>query len=84
VGYTITRGIPTLARGPLRENKDKPKNTSAHSGYKCIIGCGDNGYTPTRIDYYFNPKTNKDIPLQNYYDAIHVESSKAKFNSGNN
>jgi len=83
-GYTFTRGIPTIMNGSLQNNLDKPKNTSPHSGYPCVIGCGDNGATPNDIKFYFDVATQNDKPLSEYYKKIDVDPSKAKFNTGSN
>ena len=82
--YDITRGIPTLFNGSLQNNLDDPTKTSPHSGYPCVIGCGDNGVTPNEVTNYFDPVINKDTPLFDYYIKIEVEPSKAKFNTGAN
>lgn len=82
--YDITRGIPTLFNGSLQKNLSDPSNTSPHSGYPCVIGCGDNGVTPNDIKKYFNPTTNQDVSLFQYYETINVDATKAKFNTGSN
>jgi len=79
--YDMKRGAPTLMKGGIKNNTTDPSKTSPHSGYPCVIGCGDGGVTPGDIKKYFNPQTNKDISLFNYYDTIHVDSSQAKFNT---
>jgi filamentous hemagglutinin len=83
-GYDITRGVPTIFRGSLQNNLDDPSKTSPHSGYPCVIGCGDNGVTPNDVFKYYDPNTQENIPLFKYYDDIKVEPSKAKFNTGSN
>jgi filamentous hemagglutinin len=80
-GYDITRGVPTLMNGSLQNNQDDPTKTSPHSGYPCVIGCGDGGYTPNDVKFYFDVTTQKDTPLLKYYNDIEVEPSKAKFNT---
>jgi filamentous hemagglutinin len=83
-GYDITRGVPTIFRGSLQNNLDDPSKTSPHSGYPCVIGCGDNGVTPNDVFEYYDPNTQENIPLFKYYDDIKVKPSKAKFNTGSN
>ena len=41
--YAITRGVPTIANGTGEKDKDGNyiKDPSPHSGYPCVIGCGD-------------------------------------------
>ena len=82
--YTFTRGVPTLMNGPLRDNQENPSKSSSHSGYPCVIGCGDNGVTPNKVTNYFDPTIQQDTPLFQYYNEIHVDASKAKFNTGDN
>jgi hypothetical protein len=48
------------------------------------MGCGDNGVTPNEIFKYYDPNTQENIPLFDYYIKIEVEPSKAKFNTGSN
>jgi filamentous hemagglutinin len=79
--YDLQRGVPTIMKGGLSSNKENPSKTSPHSGYPCVIGCGDNGYTPSDIFKYYDPNTQENIPLQDYYNLIHVDSSKAQFNN---
>ena len=79
--YDIQRGVPTIMKGGLSSNKENPSKTSPHSGYPCVIGCGDNGYTPSDIFKYYDPNTQENIPLRDYYNLIHVDTSKAQFNN---
>jgi len=82
LGYTLTRGLPTLMNGSLKNNQAHPKTTSPHAGLPCVIGCGDNGVTPNDVKFYFDVTTQKSKPLFDYYKTIRVDSSKAKFNTG--
>ncbi|MFA5461978.1 MAG: hemagglutinin repeat-containing protein, partial [Sulfurimonas sp.] len=83
-GYDITRGVPTLMNGSLQNNQNDPTKTSPHSGYPCVIGCGDNGATPKEVFKYYEQNAQENIPLFDYYIKIEVEPSKAKFNTGSN
>ena len=79
--YDMKRGAPTLMKGGIKNNKTDPSKTSPHSGYPCVIGCGDGEVTPNKITNYFDRNINQDVSLFNYYDTIHVDSSQAKFNT---
>ncbi|WP_373005284.1 hypothetical protein [Sulfurimonas sp.] len=83
-GYDITRGVPTLMNGSLQNNQTNPTKTSPHSGYPCVIGCGDNGITSNEIFKYYDPKTQENTPLFDYYKTINVDATKAKFSTGSN
>ena len=55
--------------------------SSTHSYYGCIIGCGEENFTPTK-DYYANPDSNaehKELPLPHYYETNFIK----KDNKGN-
>ena len=56
-------------------NLDNPDQTSSHSGYKCVIGCGESGITPSDKRYYFDPATNSELTLDSFYRAIHTDPS---------
>ncbi len=75
LGYDLTRGLPTLFNGGLEANLDNPDQTSSHSGYKCVIGCGESGITPSDKRYYFDPATNSELTLDSFYRAIHTDPS---------
>ncbi|WP_373005278.1 hypothetical protein, partial [Sulfurimonas sp.] len=47
---------------------------SSHSYYPCVIGCGDGEFTP-KIENYYNPNTNKEIPLVEYYKTLNVDTT---------
>lgn len=70
VGYTGTRGVPTLF----------DSSTSPHSGYGCVIGCGENG-TAGAVEEIYAPETNSFRPLTEFYKEINVDSSKSNINS---
>jgi filamentous hemagglutinin len=77
IGYTLTRGVPTIFRGSLQNNLDDPSKTSPHSGYPCVIGCGDNGFTPANGTYYDITNQNNQVPLQDFYIKLHLEPSQS-------
>jgi len=68
----------------LATDTKEEDNPSPHSGYPCVIGCGDKGYTPSDSSFYYNFEINKDKSLIQYYKTINVEPSKAKFNTQGN
>jgi hypothetical protein len=50
-------------------------NPSAHSYYPCIIGCGNESFTP-EIDTYYNPSdklNQQQTPLEEYYKTLNVD-----------
>ena len=73
--YDLSRGVPTIANGK------GGKNPSPHSGYGCVIGCGNERVIPRRIREYYDPITKTTEPLSQYYNHINVDASKAKFPS---
>jgi len=72
----VTRGLPTLFSGKDGDGiiYDDPKLPSTHSGYPCVIGCGDEGVTPAFTEYY-NPLTGGNDELQNFYSQINTDPS---------
>jgi hypothetical protein len=70
-GYMFSRGVSSIANG-----KD-PTNPSPHSGYTCVIGCGDNSETP-ELRKYFDTVGNK-IDLYEFYKSHNLNSDFAKF-----
>ena len=48
--------------------------------YGCVIGCGENGYTPPKIEQYYDPITKEPRPLTEYYQQINVDSSRSNVN----
>ena len=53
-------------------------NPSPHSGYPCVIGCGDKGVSGYK-DQYIYPQTNTAKSLTRFYEQLHVDSSRASF-----
>lgn len=51
------------------KNPEDLKNSSPHSGYVCVIGCGNSNSTPTM--YYYSNKNDArgETKLTNYYSA---------------
>lgn len=75
LGYDLSRGLPTLFNGGLEANLDNPDKTSSHSGYKCVIGCGDAGVTPKFENYYEPSDSNGELTLDSFYRMIHTDPS---------
>ncbi len=75
VGYTMTRGTTSLMGGTTGENP------SPHSGYECVIGCGEGGITPSDIKFYYEPHTQEEVALTGFYDTINVEPSHSNINT---
>lgn len=71
-GYMFSRGVSSIANG-----KD-PTNPSPHSGYTCVIGCGDEMKTPV-IGEYIGTDGNPDL-LNNFYDRHNLNKDLANFN----
>ncbi len=67
LGYAITRGIPTIANGGVEST---PENPSPHSGYPCVIGCGDDRVTPA-IENYYDPSSDE-RDRGEFYDGINA------------
>ena len=64
-GYMFSRGVRSIANG-----KD-PTNPSPHSGYPCVIGCGDENFTPN-IENYYTPNSSDgkiEHPRAVYYQS---------------
>lgn len=79
--YSITRGVPTIANGTGIKDKNGNyiKDPSPHSGYPCVIGCGDDMETP-QMDFYYTPGKadgTSETPLSNFYIDIETDASKA-------
>lgn len=79
--YSITRGVPTIANGTGIKDKNGNyiKDPSPHSGYPCVIGCGDDIETP-QMDFYYTPGKadgTSETPLSNFYIDIETDASKA-------
>lgn len=71
-GYMFSRGVSSIANG-----KD-PTNPSPHSGYTCVIGCGDEMKTPV-IGEYIGTDGNLNL-LNNFYNSHGLNSDLANFN----
>jgi hypothetical protein len=52
-----------------------PTTNSPHSGYVCVIGCGDHKINPEDKKQYFNPNTNSLLYLDDFYRSINTEPS---------
>ncbi|QKF68528.1 hypothetical protein AVENP_3065 [Arcobacter venerupis] len=57
------------------KNPEDLKNSSPHSGYVCVIGCGNDGTTPPKDFYYDVTSKDKQILLQDYYKSINTDPS---------
>lgn len=73
-GEAIIHGAWTLfsgkdGKGILFDGNDP----SPHSGYKCVIGCGEGGVTPKDVKKYFDPVSNSEIYLDSFYRTIHTK-----------
>ena len=76
--YSITRGVPTIANGTGIKDKNGNyiKDPSPHSGYPCVIGCGDDMETP-QMDFYYTPGKadgTSETPLSNFYIDIETDA----------
>lgn len=78
LGYANTRGIYSLFSGKdgngLISGLNDPTTNSPHSGYVCVIGCGNDSSTPSK-KYYFNSSTNSILSLDSFYRSIYTEPS---------
>lgn len=72
-GYMFSRGVSSIANG-----KD-PTKPSPHSGYTCVIGCGDEMKTPDKTSQYFKIDGTQD-DLNNFYNSHDLKSNFANFN----
>ncbi|ABV67203.1 hypothetical protein Abu_0943 [Aliarcobacter butzleri RM4018] len=68
------RGAKTMFKG---KNPEDLKNSSPHSGYVCVIGCGDSMVTPD-TKYYIN-LDGKEIKLENFYIERNLNKDFAKY-----
>ncbi|MDN5041704.1 hypothetical protein O8C80_00025 [Aliarcobacter butzleri] len=57
------------------KNPEDLKNSSPHSGYVCVIGCGDSKTNTENIKQYFDSTTNKFLYLNDFYRSINTEPS---------
>ncbi|RWS48202.1 hypothetical protein CKA56_15435 [Arcobacter venerupis] len=73
------RGAKTMFNG---KNPEDLKNSSPHSGYVCVIGCGDGMLTPQFGDYVKEDKTTES--LNNFYDERNLNKGFANFNQWKN
>ena len=78
LGYAMYRGTYSLFSGKdgngLISGLNDPTTNSPHSGYVCVIGCGNDGTTPSK-KYYFNSSTNSILSLDSFYRSIYTEPS---------
>lgn len=58
----------------LNSLNNDPTTNSPHSGYVCVIGCGNDSSTPSK-KYYFNSSTNSILSLDSFYRSIYTEPS---------
>ncbi len=84
--YAIMRGVPTIANGTGKKDKDGNyvKDPSPHSGYPCVIGCGDNMYTPDIRNYSTTKKNGGETRLKDFYNEIKVDASRANYGENSN
>lgn len=59
----------------LNSLNNDPTTNSPHSGYVCVIGCGNDGTTPPKDFYYDVTSKDKQILLQDYYKSINTDPS---------
>jgi len=76
ISEASTHGLWTLFSGKDGEGifgfLNNPNNPSPHSGYGCVIGCGDGGVTPKFGQYIGVDKQDPDF-LQNFYLKINAD-----------
>lgn len=73
-GYMFSRGVRSIASG---KSPDDPTKSSPHSGYTCVIGCGDEMKTP-QLEKYFDI-TGQEVWLNEFYKTHDLNSDFAKF-----
>ena len=72
-----SRGIGSMFNG---KSPDDLANSSPHSGYVCVIGCGDGMVTPQFGDYVKKDKTTESLNI--FYDERNLNKDFANFNQG--
>lgn len=76
LGYAMYRGTYSLFSGKdgngLISGLNDPTTNSPHSGYVCVIGCGNDRTTP-KFENYYNLSTNKESTLDSFYRSIYTE-----------
>lgn len=75
-GYMFSRCVRSIASG---KSPDDPTKSSPHSGYTCVIGCGDEMKTPDKTSQYFKIDGTQD-DLNNFYNSHDLKSNFANFN----
>lgn len=68
------RGAKTMFNG---KNPEDLKNSSPHSGYVCVIGCGDSMVTPDK-DRFININ-GESKPLSEFYDERNLNKDFTKY-----
>lgn len=75
--YIWSRGIASIFNG---KSPDDLANSSPHSGYVCVIGCGDGVVTPDR-DRFINI-SGESKPLSEFYEERNLNKDFATYPQG--